>query len=93
MPYVVLGFFGFIIWALTTQADTFTALLITPAWFLVLGAGYLYIRRNPQHQELRAAHLAKVAHERYEAAAYRDAKSFATHEEEAAPRANENVHQ
>ncbi|MDV2978114.1 UNVERIFIED_CONTAM: D-serine/D-alanine/glycine transporter [Actinomycetes bacterium ARC8] len=93
MPYVVLGFFGFIIWALTTQADTFTALLITPAWFLVLGAGYLYIRRNPKHQQLRAAHLAKVAHERYEAAAYRDAKSFANHEQEAAPKVTEDVHQ
>ena len=93
MPYVVLGFFGFIIWALTTQADTFTALLITPAWFLVLGAGYLYIRRNPKHQQLRAAHLAKVAHERYEAVAYRDAKSFANHEQEAAPKVTEDVHQ
>ncbi|MFK0082887.1 D-serine/D-alanine/glycine transporter [Glutamicibacter sp. NPDC090743] len=93
MPYVVLGFFGFILWALTTQADTFSALLITPAWFLILGAGYLYIRRNPQHQALRAAHLAKVAHERYEAAAYSDAKSFSKREAETAAQVAEDIRQ
>jgi len=63
MPYVVLGFFAFIIWALTTQPDTLAALLFTPAWFLVLGAGYLVLRRTPQHAALRAVHEAKVTRE------------------------------
>jgi len=71
-----LGFFGFILWALTTQPDTLVALLVTPIWFLILGVGYLFVRRNPRHEALRVAHMGKVAHERYEAAAYRDSKAF-----------------
>ncbi|HRO95317.1 D-serine/D-alanine/glycine transporter [Citricoccus sp.] len=63
MPYVVLAFFGFIIWAMTTQADTRAALLVTPVWFLVLGLGYLKLRRNPEHAALRALHEAKVRQE------------------------------
>jgi len=63
MPYVVLGFFGFVVWALTTQPDTLAALLFTPVWFLALGAGYLLLRRNPEHRAIRAAHDAKVARE------------------------------
>ncbi|MFD1377721.1 D-serine/D-alanine/glycine transporter [Micrococcus antarcticus] len=93
MPYVVLAFFGFILWALTTQTDTLMAMAITPIWFLILAAGYLVIRRNPQHQALRAAHLAKVAHERYEASAYRDAESFAKREAETAEQVSEDIHQ
>ncbi|WP_440103728.1 D-serine/D-alanine/glycine transporter [Glutamicibacter mishrai] len=76
MPYVVLAFFGFILWALTTQPDTLVALLVTPIWFIALGLGYLLVRRNPKHEALRLAHLGKVVHERYEAAAYRDSKAF-----------------
>ncbi|MGD6980979.1 MULTISPECIES: D-serine/D-alanine/glycine transporter [Citricoccus] len=63
MPYVVLAFFGFIIWAMTTQADTRAALLVTPVWFLILGLGYLKLRRNPEHAALRALHEAKVRQE------------------------------
>ena len=76
MPYVVLAFFVFILWALTTQTDTLTAMIVTPIWFLVLTVGYLFVRRNPQHAALREAHATKVAEERYEAATYRDAKNF-----------------
>ncbi|HRO94167.1 amino acid permease, partial [Citricoccus sp.] len=60
MPFVVLAFFGFVIWALTTQPDTLAALLFTPIWFIALGIGYLVLRRNPKHGELRAEHDAKV---------------------------------
>jgi D-serine/D-alanine/glycine transporter len=60
MPYVVLAFFAFILWALTTQPDTLAALLFTPLWFVALGIGYFFLRRNPRHGELRAAHDAKV---------------------------------
>ena len=74
MPYVVLAFFGFIIWALTTQPDTFTALVFTPLWFVALGVGYLLLRRNPEHAALRALHEAKVReeHRQKDAAAEED---------------------
>lgn len=71
MPYVVFAFFGFILWALTTQSDTLSALLVTPAWFVLLGIGYGLMRRSPLHAKLRHAHEAKVAEERELAAAYR----------------------
>jgi D-serine/D-alanine/glycine transporter len=64
MPFVVMGFFAFILWALTTQSDTLTALLFTPVWFVALGIGYLMLRRNPEHARIRAAHDAKVAEEK-----------------------------
>lgn len=63
MPYVVLAFFAFVIWAMTTQPDTLAALLVTPVWFLILGVGYLMLRRNPKHAALRTLHQAKVRHE------------------------------
>ena len=64
MPYVVMAFFAFILWALTTQPDTLAALLFTPVWFVALGIGYLLLRRNPEHTAIRAAHDAKVAEEK-----------------------------
>jgi D-serine/D-alanine/glycine transporter len=64
MPYVVLAFFAFIIWAMTTQPDTLAALLFTPVWFVALGIGYLFLRRNPRHGQLRADHDAKVVLEK-----------------------------
>jgi D-serine/D-alanine/glycine transporter len=73
MPYVVLAFFGFVVWALTTQPDTLAALLFTPLWFVALGIGYLALRRNPAHQGLRFAHEARVREEkRQRDAALRD---------------------
>ncbi len=50
MVWVVFAFFGFLIWALTTQPDTLTALLVTPVWFAVLGLAYAVVRRSPLHQ-------------------------------------------
>lgn len=66
MPHVVLAFFGFVVWAMTTQPDTLVALALTPLWFLVLGIGYLVLRRNPEHAALRALHEAKVRMEHQE---------------------------
>ncbi|GAA1498456.1 D-serine/D-alanine/glycine transporter [Paeniglutamicibacter kerguelensis] len=66
MPYVVLAFFGFIIWALTTQPDTLMALFFTPIWFVLLTCGYLMLRRNPEHAKIRALHDVKVAREHEE---------------------------
>lgn len=50
MVWVVFAFFAFLLWALTTQPDTFTALMVTPAWFAVLGVAYAVVRRSPVHQ-------------------------------------------
>ncbi|SOJ52774.1 D-serine/D-alanine/glycine transporter [Mycobacterium simulans] len=49
MCYVVLGFFGFLIWAFAQKHDTLQALLVTPVWFAVLGASWLVLRRRPRH--------------------------------------------
>ena len=71
MVYVVFAFFAFILWALTTQADTLQALLVTPIWFILLGVVYAVLRRTPLHQARVAAHRAKVVREREAAAALR----------------------
>lgn len=49
MCYVVLAFFVFIIWTLTTQTDTRNALLVTPVWFIALGIAWLITRKKPEH--------------------------------------------
>ena len=46
MPYVVLAFFGFIIWALTTQADTMAGPAVHPD--LVRGPGHRLPDAAPQ---------------------------------------------
>ncbi|MBO0897077.1 MULTISPECIES: D-serine/D-alanine/glycine transporter [Arthrobacter] len=64
MVYVVLAFFAFILWALTTQADTLQALLVTPIWFVLLGVVYAFLRRTPLHQARVAEYKAMAAAER-----------------------------
>jgi D-serine/D-alanine/glycine transporter len=49
MVWAVFAFFAFVLWALTTQPDTLVALLVTPVWFIVLGAAWLVLRRRPAH--------------------------------------------
>ncbi|MET0885410.1 MAG: D-serine/D-alanine/glycine transporter, partial [Mycetocola sp.] len=49
MVWAVFAFFAFVLWALTTQPDTFLALLVTPVWFVLLGIGWLVLRRRPSH--------------------------------------------
>ncbi|MBN8715278.1 MAG: D-serine/D-alanine/glycine transporter [Xanthomonadales bacterium] len=44
MCYVCLAFFAFVLVLLTLQADTRAALLASPVWFVVLGAGYFWRR-------------------------------------------------
>lgn len=46
MCYVCLAFFAVVLVLLTLQADTLQALLASPAWFLLLGAGYLWKKRH-----------------------------------------------
>ncbi|EOM77775.1 amino acid permease [Rhodococcus rhodnii] len=49
MCWVVLAFFGFVLWALTQQADTLRALLVTPVWFVVLAIAWFVVRRRRGH--------------------------------------------
>ncbi|BCT74726.1 D-serine/D-alanine/glycine transporter [Sinomonas cyclohexanicum] len=49
MVWVVFAFFAFVLWTLTTQPDTFLALVVTPMWFVVLGIAWLIMRRRPAH--------------------------------------------
>ena len=67
MPYVVMAFFVFLLWAFTQDPDTLAGLIATPVWFVIVGIGYLLLRKNPQHAALRSEHLVKVAEERREA--------------------------
>jgi D-serine/D-alanine/glycine transporter len=46
MCYVCLAFFAFVIVLLTLQDDTRQALLASPVWFLLLGAGYLLKKKS-----------------------------------------------
>ena len=50
MVWMVFAFFAFLVWALTTQPDTLTALLDTPVWFMIPGVAYAVVRRSPTHQ-------------------------------------------
>jgi len=70
MPYVVMAFFVFLLWAFTRDPDTLAGLIATPIWFVLVGIGYLALRNNPAHAKLRAEHNAKVAEETKAAAAY-----------------------
>ncbi|GLE53762.1 amino acid permease [Mycobacterium montefiorense] len=47
MCWAILGFFAFVIWTLTTNPDTATALAWFPFWFVVLAIGWLAVRRRP----------------------------------------------
>lgn len=50
MPYVVLSFFIFMLVALAQAEDTRTALVVTPVWFLMLGAAWYFNRQTPLQQ-------------------------------------------
>ena len=71
MCYVVLGFFGFLIWALTQKSDTLQALLVTPVWFIGLGIVWLVIRRRPELAAHHELHRASVQADRVSALAFR----------------------
>ncbi|MDT5224628.1 MAG: D-serine/D-alanine/glycine transporter [Mycobacterium sp.] len=43
----ILMFFVFVIWTLSTEAETAVALAWFPAWFVLLAAGWLIARRRP----------------------------------------------
>jgi len=63
MVWAVFAFFAFVLWALTTQPDTLLALLVTPVWFIMLGAAWLVLRRRPSHLARYAAFQADLNEE------------------------------
>ncbi len=77
MPWIVMAFFAFLLWAFTQDADTRAGLIATPIWFILVGIGYLLLRKNPQHVKLRKEHEAMVAREKQEATEYLANKSRA----------------
>lgn len=50
MPWVVLAFFGFMLWALGQADDTRLALVVAPVWFLGLAAAWWFNRKAPLQQ-------------------------------------------
>lgn len=46
MCWVCLAFFVFVIVLLTLEADTRQALMVTPLWFIILGMGWMFIRKR-----------------------------------------------
>jgi len=49
--YMVLVFFGCVIWALALEHDTLQALMLVPVWFIILGISYLVLSRNQSRKE------------------------------------------
>ncbi len=50
MCWVCLAFFAFVIVLLTLEADTRQALMVTPIWFVILGLGWMFIRKRHSTQ-------------------------------------------
>ena len=72
MPYVILGFFGVVIYTLTLNKDTRIALYVLPLWFLGLGVLYwLKTRRSTNQTKLIASFKEKVIAQNQAAEAYR----------------------
>ncbi|WRS29776.1 amino acid permease [Actinomycetaceae bacterium MB13-C1-2] len=74
MPFVVLAFFVFLIWAFTKDPDTLAGLLATPIWFTLVGVGYLFVRKTPAHSQARLEHKRRVKEELASAKAWRLAR-------------------
>lgn len=46
MCWVCMAFFAFVLVLLTLEDDTRRALIVTPLWFIALGLGWLFLRKN-----------------------------------------------
>ena len=76
MPYVALGFFAIVIFALSLNDNTRIALYVLPVWFLVLGAFYwLNTRRSPHQRKLIEDFKKKVIVQTAAAAIYQAKQS------------------
>lgn len=60
MCWVVLAFFAFVTWTLTTDTGTAIALAWFPAWFVLLAVGWQAIRRRPAHAERYRQFLVEI---------------------------------
>ena len=71
MPYVALGFFAIVIYALTLSENTLIALYVSPIWFVVLGVIYRIKTSRSTNQKKKIAEFhekviaQKAAAERY----------------------------
>ena len=65
MSWIVLGFFGVIIYVLALEPDTRMALAVTPVWFIVLTLAYrVHLRRQRATAALESAEVEKSAVDR-----------------------------
>ena len=72
MPYVILAFFGVVIYALTLGDDTRTALYILPLWFALLAVLFwLQTRNSPEYALAVAKFRSKVVDEKRAAREFR----------------------
>ncbi|WP_341676244.1 D-serine/D-alanine/glycine transporter [Niveibacterium sp. SC-1] len=55
MCWACLAFFVFVLGLLTLQEDTRIALFVTPAWFLILGLGYAFVKMRRRSAATRVA--------------------------------------
>jgi D-serine/D-alanine/glycine transporter len=62
MCWVVLAFFGFVIWTLFNERETAIALAWFPLWFVVLATGWLIVRRRPGRAERYRQFQAEMNH-------------------------------
>jgi D-serine/D-alanine/glycine transporter len=62
MSWAVLAFFAFVIWTLCTERETAIALAWFPMWFVVLGVGWLIVRRRPGRAERYRQFQAQMNH-------------------------------
>ncbi|MDO4918236.1 amino acid permease [Kocuria sp.] len=51
MCWVVLAFFAFLVWALSTDPDTATSLIAFPVWIIALCVAWFFVRRRESHHE------------------------------------------
>lgn len=72
MPYVALGFFAIVVFALSLNDNTRIALYVLPIWFLFLGAFYWFkTRKSPYQRGLIEGFKKKVMEQTAAAAIYR----------------------
>ena len=51
MCLVVMAFFAFVVWALSTDSETAAGLVAVPVWLAVLGVSWFFVRRTESHQQ------------------------------------------
>ncbi len=62
MCWAILAFFAFVLWTLSTQPETATALAWFPSWFLMLAVGWSVVRHRPGRAEQYRMFQAEMNH-------------------------------